>query len=76
MTPEQFTAWREAFGGRKFWLTLGCGVVCSAMRWFDRIDNPTFRDVVLGTVGVYIAGATYQAVRTFQRGPDGTPPSA
>jgi hypothetical protein len=60
VTPEHFTKWREAFGGRRFMITLGAGVVCTILRWFDRIDNTTFSTVVLGTVGIYIAGASYQ----------------
>ena len=63
MTPAEFIAWREAFGGRKFWMTIGAGVVCTILRWNDKIDNTTFQNVVLGTVGVYIASSVYQKVK-------------
>jgi FtsH-binding integral membrane protein len=52
-----------AFGGRRFLLTMGCGIACTALVWFAKIDASTFRDIIIATVGVYIAGNTYQAVK-------------
>jgi hypothetical protein len=51
------------FGGRRFLLTLGCGIACTGLVWFAKIDAATFRDIIIATVGVYIAGNTYQAVK-------------
>jgi uncharacterized membrane protein YeaQ/YmgE (transglycosylase-associated protein family) len=63
MTPEQFTAWREALGGRRFFLTLGAGIVSTGLVWFEVIDQGTFLTLILGTVGAYITGATMQALK-------------
>lgn len=63
MTPAELIAWREAFGGRRFFLALGAGLMCTALRWAERLDDATFGMVVLGTVGAYIAGNVYQKVK-------------
>ncbi|WP_332823129.1 hypothetical protein [Stutzerimonas kunmingensis] len=49
-------------GGRRFLLTVGCGVVTSLLLWFGKIGEATYATVILGTVGAYIAGNTYQKV--------------
>lgn len=53
----------SGFGGRRFLLALGAGVVCSALLWFGKLDTGSFSAIILGTVGAYIAGATYQKVK-------------
>lgn len=50
-------------GGRRFLLTVGCGVVTSALLWFGKLDPTTYSVVVLGTVGAYIAGNTVQKLK-------------
>lgn len=50
-------------GGRKFFMAMGCGVINTVLVWFSKIDGPIYRDVILGTVAVYIAGNAYQAVK-------------
>lgn len=50
----------ELVGGRTFALTAGAGVVTSAMRVFDRLDNGSYTAIILGTVGAYIASTTFQ----------------
>lgn len=50
-------------GGRRFTLAFGCGVACTVLRAIERLDDATFGVVVLGTVGAYIAGNTYQKVK-------------
>lgn len=52
-----------SIGGRRFLLTLGCGVACTVLVWFARIDPPIFRDIIIATVAVYIAGNTYQKTK-------------
>ena len=52
-----------AVGGRRFIMTMGCGIVCTILVWFGKIDGAIFRDVLIATVAVYIAGNTYQKVR-------------
>lgn len=53
----------STFGGRRFLLTVGCGVATSVLVWFGKIDPMTYAAVVLGTVGAYIAGNTVQKVK-------------
>lgn len=48
------------YGGRRFLLSIGCAFVTTFLLWFGKIDPTTWRDVILGTVAVYIAGATTQ----------------
>lgn len=50
-------------GGRRFVLTLGCGMACTGLVWYAKLDGLVFRDIILGTVGVYIASNTYQKVK-------------
>lgn len=47
-------------GGRRFLLTAGCALVTTALLWFHRIDGGIFRDIILGTLGIYVSGATAQ----------------
>jgi hypothetical protein len=54
----------ETLGGRRYTLTLGCGVACSFLLWFAKLSDASFATIILGTVGVYIAGNTYQKVKT------------
>ena len=51
------------FGGRRFLLTLGCGLVTSLLCWFGKIDGTVFATVIIATVGTYIAGNTVQKVK-------------
>ena len=52
-----------AIGGRRFIMTMGCGIVCTFLVWFGKIDGAIFRDVLIATVAVYIGGNTYQKVK-------------
>lgn len=60
----------DSSGGRRFVLTLGCGVVCTVLVWNAKIDGAVFRDIIIGTVGLYIAGNTYQKVKGQPNGED------
>lgn len=53
----------SALGGRRFLMTMGCGVACTVLVWFAKIDGPIFRDIVIATVAVYIAGNTAQKIK-------------
>lgn len=59
MTPERFTEWREALGGRRFLLTIGSGIVSTILRVVDKIDISAFVTLVLATIATYIAGRAY-----------------
>lgn len=50
----------DAVGGRRYVMTMGCGIACTALVWFGKIDPATFRDIVIATVAAYIAGNVYQ----------------
>ena len=45
----------ETVGGRTFILTVGCGVITSSMRWFDKLDNGSWTAVIIASVCAYIA---------------------
>lgn len=53
----------EVLGGRRFLLSLGAGLVTSVLVWYAKITPEVYRDVILGTVGIYIAGNTFQKTR-------------
>ena len=58
-TPENiFTP----IGGRRFVMCMGCAIVCTALVWFGHISDMIFRDLIVATVGVYIAGNTSQKI--------------
>ena len=52
-------------GGRKFLATIGCGAVTSLLQYLGKLDaaGSTYSLVVLGTVGVFIAGNVTQKVK-------------
>jgi hypothetical protein len=50
----------DTVGGRRFLMTMGCGIACTFLVWNAKIDGNIFRDVVIATVASYIAGNVYQ----------------
>ena len=57
-------------GGRRFLLTLGCGVACTVLVWYGRISGEVFRDIIIATVASFIAGNTYESVKKPSAGPE------
>ena len=51
------------YGGRRFLLTVGCGVVCTGLVICKVIPPEIFRDIIIATVPVFIAGDSYQKTR-------------
>ena len=47
-------------GGRKFLLTIGCGIVTSFLAYVHAIDSVAYSMVILGTVGSFIGGNVMQ----------------
>lgn len=60
LSPDNIRCWVAALGGRRFLLTVGAGIVTAILAWHGKITPEIYRDVVLGTVGIYIAGSTFQ----------------
>jgi hypothetical protein len=57
------TAHIVTLGGRRFILTLGCGIACTVLVWHAKITDIVFRDIIIATVAVYIAGNTTQKIK-------------
>lgn len=55
----------DTIGGRRFILTLGCGMATTLLQYMGKLDpvGSTYQVVILGTVGAFILGRTYQAVK-------------
>lgn len=53
----------ETFGGRRFLMTMGCGMACTVLVWYAKISDMIFRDIVIATVAAYIAGNVVQKVK-------------
>lgn len=52
-----------SWGGRRFLLTVGCGIASTALVWFSKISDEVYATVIIATVGAYIAGNTVQKVK-------------
>lgn len=50
----------ERWGGRRFLLCVATQVSMTALKWADRVGDETFGLVILGTVGVFVAGNVAQ----------------
>jgi xanthosine utilization system XapX-like protein len=63
----------EGWGGRRFLITLGCGFVTSLLQYLGKLDpaGSTYAIVIVGTVGAYIGGNTYQKVKDASNIPSG-----
>lgn len=48
------------YASRKFLLSAATLAAASVLVWFDHLSATLWRDVVLGTVGVYVAGNVAQ----------------
>lgn len=52
--------WLDSVGGRKFALVLLVTLLCTVLVWFGKIDGNAFQLIMLGIVGVYVAGNVIQ----------------
>lgn len=58
----------ETFGGRRFLMTMGCGVACTVLVWYAKISDDIFRDIIIATVACYIAGNVTQKIKAPANG--------
>jgi hypothetical protein len=52
------------YGGRRFLMVMGCSIVCTVLVYLGKIDGNIFRDIIIGTVGTFIVGNSWQKVGT------------
>jgi uncharacterized membrane protein YeaQ/YmgE (transglycosylase-associated protein family) len=50
-------------GGRKFMFVVLCVLLTAFLTWTDKLDAGAYTTIILGIVGVYIAGNVTQAVK-------------
>jgi hypothetical protein len=62
MTPEQLTAWREAVGGRKFWLCVGCAALNTLLFACGILSESGYLMIIGGTVFTYLGVRTTTAI--------------
>lgn len=53
----------EKLGGRRFVMCMGCAIVCTVLVWFGKLSDDIYRDIIVATVAVYIAGNTTQKIK-------------
>lgn len=56
--PNIYAKW----GGRRFLLTLGCGIVCTLLVREDTIPPEVFENLIIWTVAAYIGGNSAQKI--------------
>lgn len=62
----------ETFGGRRFLMTMGCGMATTLLQCMGKLDaaGGTYSLVVIATVGAYIAGNTTQKIKAPTHEPE------
>lgn len=53
----------ESYGGRRFIMTMGCGVVATILLWFGKISGSEFVTLITLTVVPYIGFNTQQKIQ-------------
>lgn len=55
----------QSLGGRRFLLTLGCGMATTLLQYTGKLDpaGANYVLVISGTVGAYILGNTVQKIK-------------
>ena len=67
MTPAKLHDWMRAAGGRRFLISVGCGIVSTVVLVLGYIGEASYVQLILGTVAAFVAGASWR---------QDTPPSA
>lgn len=60
MTPQNFTAWREALGGRRFILSIGASIVNTGLFVAHILSEQGYLTTFAATIGAYLAVAGWQ----------------
>lgn len=63
MTPERVLVWREAFGGRRFIMTVAAGIIHTLLMISGVISEQTYMALTMATVAAYITANTYEKVK-------------
>ena len=50
----------DSYGGRRFLLTLGCGIASTILVWFGKISGGEYVTIVSLTIAAYITGNVTQ----------------
>ena len=50
-------------GGRKFALSVGCGVVTSCLLWFGKLGSGEYATIIVATIAAYITGGTVDNIK-------------
>lgn len=53
----------ETVGGRRFLLTVSTQILSSWLLWYGKLTPDAYSMIILGTVAVYIAGNSWEAVK-------------
>ena len=75
MSPEVARSWMSSFGGRRFVLTVGCGLITSLLCWFGKISDQVYATVILATVAAYIGANTIQKQTEIRESAPFPPPA-
>lgn len=62
MTTTTTVSGLPRLGGRKFVAAMSALAAATLALWFDHLSALLYRDIVLGTVGTYVAGNVAQRV--------------
>jgi hypothetical protein len=54
-------------GGRKFILSIGCGIVSSLLLWFGKLDANNYTMLIGFTIGAYITGGTIDNLKSMTK---------
>lgn len=63
MTADNFALWREAIGGRRFIMTMGCGFANTALFAYFNLSEGGYVTLTMATVAVYVAGNLTQRIK-------------
>ncbi len=62
MTPETLTAWREATGGRRFLLAVGCSAINTLLFACGILSESGYLMILGGTVFTYIGARVSESI--------------